>query len=281
MVLNGHGIVLGDQLFKSIYYIKRFLEENPNELIFVTFQEEGQNALTLFAKRFLIEAIFSILGDLLITKKDTDSWFQVGSVTMGDLRKTKKRIFLTFNENISNVVYKPFLSKPNSKELSLKEYGIMNKSDFYMDRWFNTDNKDHLLSENIEFLKRKGGIRHKFLISQFILTIQPKFCNIFSRLVFIDLPSVGNFSRKLNKHDSQCKTVIQTFPEKNPLRFNIGNQTIWNYLFIHAPNFIFIKILFMLIMLWLLCTKWIEYTYNHTMYCILHVRITLNRIKIY
>lgn len=79
--------------------VKDFVKRNSTEFVILRFQEEGKE-LTTNLKRFFVNRISELFGDMKIVKKDYDSWFRARSVKMGDIHKHNKNILILFRREI-------------------------------------------------------------------------------------------------------------------------------------------------------------------------------------
>lgn len=239
VVLSGHGIFRGSPLIETLFEIYQFLKEYPSEFLFVTFQEERENALNDFAKRFLQTMIVCLFQGRAITSRDKDSWFKLQTVTVGDYMQNNKNLFICFNGRIGfsggycpiqKDSRKPPTMADSSKVVSLSDKGIHLKYDFYRDKWFNTDDSDELLKQIDLFCEENKRKTDKMLITQFILTISKQPKKLVKKMFFEFIPTLGNINRNLNKDDRQI-TFIDERIDKG--LFNIGRICRFCFLNIH------------------------------------------------
>lgn len=167
--MNGHGVVRGDEMLKTLVYIKQFIDLNPSEFVFITFQEERQNATDEFAKRLFKQMILDMFEHNMITKNDANTWFKINSVDIGSIRQHRKNILVAFDSQFLNQLKLPY----KGQTVNIADKGIFFKNNFYRDKWHNTENVEDLFSKNLDYIEKMNSIRNDLIISQFILTIQP------------------------------------------------------------------------------------------------------------
>lgn len=215
LILNGHGIIRGDEMLKTLYYIKKFIIQNPSEFIILTFQEEKQNALNDFSKYIFKQIIFDFFENIMITKKDTEEWFEIPKVTIGDIQKNKKNVLISFDLSFlekTNHIYK-------NQKVHITEKGIFHKNKFFRDKWYDTENIEDLLSRNLEFLKETKKYKKDLIISQYVLTIQPKPLSLIKQFITFNAPTMKNLNMKMNENDN---FILYLLKEIQNNQFNIS-----------------------------------------------------------
>lgn len=79
-----------------ISQINTFLDENPSEFVIIQIQrerkidEEHQNTF--------MNAVIDLFKHKLVTKKDTDSWFDPAVLTLEEVSKSKKKVWILCDE---------------------------------------------------------------------------------------------------------------------------------------------------------------------------------------
>jgi hypothetical protein len=198
--------VRGGPLAEILFQIKKFIEIHPTEFLFITFQEEREHSLNLFASRILQTMIVELFQSITISSDDISKWFKIETVTMKDIREKKKNIFLCFNGRIGfSNGYTPLEPKQseNNKIIRLESLGVHNKNTYYIDKWHNTDEPELLFKKIEDHSKLNKDKKSKFVISQFILTISSQPKKLIKTIFFNHIPTIGNINRDLNKNDQQ------------------------------------------------------------------------------
>jgi hypothetical protein len=235
----------GEPLVEVLYEIRKFIDSHPSEFLFVTFQEERENALNPFAKRFLQMMIFWMFQDVSVKFEDMQSWFKIDEVTIGDYQDNKKNIFICFNGRIGfangfcpmeRVSEKEIKQKTEKKNVKLNTIGIHLKYDFYIDKWFNTDDPEKLLKEIDDHCKSFKDSTSKMLISQFVLTIPSNAKKLMKQVFFDYIPTLGNINRDLNRDDRQIKFIEKGINEN---KFNIGTKIYFQKFCFYKINLIY------------------------------------------
>lgn len=150
--------------------------QNPSEFIIVKLQEDD-NQLEGFCKNILCEYLLDLFGDRLILQEDKRSWFQVYSVTLGQIWQHKKNLLLLCRKEFFDDFTVEFngksLTSSEIAKLSLKERGIFDKERYLRDYWFGKDNAKDLLAEmDKSFLSTEKRL---FRVSQYIFSPSKKF----------------------------------------------------------------------------------------------------------
>jgi hypothetical protein len=150
LIVSSNNISRGQSLFPFLREIKKFIQENPKEFIIVKIKGEGTN-LRGFCNNIVADFIIKEFKDNLITKKDFDEWFEIETVTMGEIAKRNKQvIFLVpdnFFETFLNKMDKDMVENSEIARDSLMEKGIFPIAKFLRDEKFKTDDIHELLTE--------------------------------------------------------------------------------------------------------------------------------------
>lgn len=176
LILNSHKGSKGRSLFEVFKQIDNFLLQNTQEFLIVKLQED-EAELEGFCKNILAKYLLDVFGNRLILQDDKRGWFQVHSVTMGELRKRKKNLLLLcrkeFFDDFTVEINGKSLTSSDIAKLSLKEKGIFDKERYIKDYWFNKNNAKDLLKEmDKSFLFHE---RRVFRVSHYVFTPQKKF----------------------------------------------------------------------------------------------------------
>lgn len=246
VVINGHGILRGNQFSETLEQIKLFVSENPKEFIVIKMQQESYELNTL-AKHILIRKIEETIGDHLIKQVDIDWWFKIETVSMELLWEHKKNILLIFRKelfvNLNRSEYILKISNPRKhKELvgnkteemllnetkmfrkKLSEKGLHDKKYFIVDRWHDTDNPEHLVHAIDEFLEEKKEVKEKLTVSQVILTNQRNIWNHVKKFYKKGLISIEKLCNQLHQEELVSNYLIEGLYEK---KFDIGKDPIF------------------------------------------------------
>ena len=140
-VIVRHSIGVGPHI--SVYFnqIKKFLKETKHEFLFLKFREEFD--ITDSQREYFVDLILSNFGEYMITQKDMDSWFDLKTLTFGDLIKfsNKKRIFLTIEpiDDKRNVIKSYIEDKSLQKKYDkpASYYGFFYFQEFMHDEYYN------------------------------------------------------------------------------------------------------------------------------------------------
>ena len=167
-----HGILKGSSFPNIVEEIDNFLTENPREFIVVEiiFDPRKHN-MPAEQRHGCLQLLSSTFGER-ITKEDVESWFNLSTVTLGELEKKKKNIILLINDGMCNFSY-------NGTEYDFdnikNEFGCHDHGQFMKNKWHNTAHAGALLRSNETFLAEgnDGGCEEMFMNSQFVMTPQP------------------------------------------------------------------------------------------------------------
>jgi hypothetical protein len=126
------------------------VEKYPKEFLIVKLKGEGENLMG-FCNNIVAEYIFEEFGDYLVTKKDMEDWFDVETVTMGQIALRNKRLIIVvpdnFFEKFLNKIDKDLIENSEFAREYLMEKGIFPIAKFLRDEKFKTDDVKELLLE--------------------------------------------------------------------------------------------------------------------------------------
>jgi hypothetical protein len=87
-----HQMFKGEYLKDILSKINEFLNQNPKEFIIINFQEERK--ISAPQKEWILSEFPRLFGDRLILQSDKETWFNLRTVTMGQIFSHKKNILL-------------------------------------------------------------------------------------------------------------------------------------------------------------------------------------------
>lgn len=129
-----HGPHSGASYFRELIKVKKWIEDNPHEFLIIDARCEKK--ISQEQRNFLVHFLIEKFGKVLITKKDTETWFKVDKVTLGDLAANHPRRILLMVDNM----IKDFPSKTDA----LQVVDLLNRDDFIVSPWHNTGNVSKL-----------------------------------------------------------------------------------------------------------------------------------------
>lgn len=159
-----HGPHDGANYFKELSKISTFVAQNPQEFLIIDAKcerdiNEGQ-------RQYLINQYLRLFPDMLIGQNDIDTWANLETVTLGEIRKHwPKRIFLF----VDRWILTPWITNGNTSELSnmnrysvgeLKNLGFLNKNELTVSKWHNTGSSKklfNLIREDVERIDQNEG----------------------------------------------------------------------------------------------------------------------------
>ena len=154
-----HGPHSGADYFKEIIRVKHWLEDNPHEFLIV--DAKCEKKVSAEQRAAFIKFMSEKFAKYLITKADTDSWFQLEQVTVGDIQKHyPKRVLLLVDEMISG----------EDQDHSLARKGFIDRKDFIVSKWHNTGSVKKLFERIAEDIQQQVQVADKFVNLQLILT---------------------------------------------------------------------------------------------------------------
>jgi hypothetical protein len=201
-VVDQHGPIKGGDFLITFRDIRRFLEKYPDEFIIVNMQNIEQ--LPSKSLEFLIDNILSLLGNYLVTQNDMDEWFDMETVTMGDIFSRQKRILLFSWSSL-------WEGTKHSAE-DCRAMGIHLQSDCIVSRWHNTDKVDVMFQNNIADLQ-DWNIRNlhakKLFAIQIVLTIQGGWKNVMKYFCSLNFPTIYKLASKVIRNNNLLKFLSQ------------------------------------------------------------------------
>ena len=159
-----HGPHSGASYFKELLFVKQWVEDHPHEFLII--DAKCEKKINQLQKDYLMQYFIKKFGQYLITQEDVDTWFQVQSVTLGDIRKHfPKRVLLLVDEMI-------LCGKIDDKEFDydLGKYGFLSKQAFIVSNWHNTDSYRKLFAGILSDVETNKPNKSQFVNLQLILT---------------------------------------------------------------------------------------------------------------
>ncbi len=214
-IVTCHGIVKGGKLAGIVEEVNAFLRDNPNEFVIVEIKNEAP--MSSLEKHQVLHLIQSTFGERMITAADTQTWFQLKQVTMGEIRKRQKNVLALIHNSFS---YHHDGKSYNMKMVE-KEFSCFHNSTLLHDKWHNTTNPGELLDGNLTHLRRFSRYDRECIIcSQFVLTPQPPSNLLDTISLLFGLKSLQPI--KLVKQLYQEEDLLHSFIRDRPgLHWNI------------------------------------------------------------
>lgn len=154
-----HGPHSGGNYFQELVRVKQWLEDNPLEFLII--DAKCEKKVSPEQRQYLVQFLTDKFSKYLINKKDTQTWFRIEDVTLGDLRKyNPKRVLLL----VDNMILE------EDKEGTLAQTGFLNRDDFLVSDWHNTGNVQKLFTKINTYLDAVDPFKEKFMNLQVILT---------------------------------------------------------------------------------------------------------------
>lgn len=164
-----HGPHSGENYFRELIKVKNWIEDNPHEFLIIDARCEKK--ISQEQRNFLVHFLLEKFGKVLITKKDTETWFKVDRVTLGDLAKNHPRRVLLLVDSM----IKDFPGKSDSPQVQ----DLLYRDHFIVSPWHNTGNVTKLFEkvEKSSHTMYKDHPQH-FFNFQLILTPKGDLTNI-------------------------------------------------------------------------------------------------------
>lgn len=183
--------------------------------------QEDDHRLEGFCKNILCEYLLALFGRRLVLQEDKRSWFQVFSVTLGQIWSHRKNLLLLcrkeFFDDFTVELNGESLTSSEIAKLSLKEKGIFDKERYVRDFWFEKDNAKELLAEmDCSFLSCEKRL---FRVSHYIFTPSKKFNLSF----LIKPPTILELEKKqFLKDHLVARHLVQII--RSQVDLNVGRQ---------------------------------------------------------
>lgn len=154
-----HGPHSGADYFREVMRVKHWLEDNPHEFLII--DAKCEKKVSPEQRTALLKFMAEKFSKYLITKADTDSWFQIEHVTIGDIQKHyPKRVLLLVDDMVS----------AEDTDQSLAKKGFIDRKDFIVSKWHNTGSVKKLFERIAEDVQQQAQVVDKFVNLQLILT---------------------------------------------------------------------------------------------------------------
>lgn len=164
-----HGPHSGGNYFRELIKVKNWVEDNPHEFLIIDARCEKK--ISQEQRNFLVHFLLEKFGKVLITKKDTESWFRIDTVTLGELASHHpRRVLLLVDSMVKDCP--SATDGPNVEDL-------LDRDDFIVSPWHNTGSVTKLFDcvEKSALTMYKEHPRH-FTNFQMILTPKADLTNI-------------------------------------------------------------------------------------------------------
>lgn len=154
-----HGPHSGGNYFHELIKVKQWLEDNPYEFLII--DAKCEKRVSCEQRDFLMHFVRDKFGKHMITRKDTETWFNIETVTLGELRNyhPKRLLFLI-----------DYMILEDNKEEYLGNDGFLNKEKFLVSNWHNTGSPAKLFDKISKDLENSHNYPEKFVNLQLILS---------------------------------------------------------------------------------------------------------------
>ena len=171
-----HGILSGSPFPDIIHEIDNFLHDhNDGEFVIIDIQfDRNKHRLSSKQRFHLLEFVSHVFKDRLITHADATSWFDLTTVTLGDLLlDQKKNVLILLNDGMVNCGdFYHDGTRYDANTIALK-FGCHWNHRYLVNQWHNSSCPQTVLRKNESFLEKHGNCKNKFVISQLVLSPQP------------------------------------------------------------------------------------------------------------
>lgn len=158
-----HGPHSGANYFRELIKVKNWIEDNPHEFLIIDARCEKK--ISQEQRNFLVHFLLEKFGKVLITKKDTESWFRADKVTLGELAAHQPRRILLLVDNM----IKDFPSKTDTPNVE----DLLSRDDFIVSPWHNTGSVTKLF-ERVEKSSHSMYKDHPEHFYNFQMILTPK-----------------------------------------------------------------------------------------------------------
>mgnify|MGYP003609895005 CR=1 FL=1 len=205
LLIDQHGPLTGGNLWTHIIEIKEFCLQHEHEIVIVKFQNESP--ISKRTKELTIKKVSGILGDLLVSLEDLESWFNLSTVTFGDMWSRPKRIIFLSRGTL--------YSSCEEEALNFTKHGILSVDSHKVSKWHDVNNVSELFRRNLEGVETRPAGR--LFVSQFILSIERDIKSIVKTIMKFQVPTIISFAHGLLKN-YRIRTFLVENLHKN---FNI------------------------------------------------------------
>ena len=197
VVYDFHGPIRGGKFVENLHQIKHFLQDNFSEFVVVYLQPENQ--LPSEAKRRLVDDFDQIFGELLVRLEDVQTWFDVSTVTLGQIWKTRRRLLVLSSDGL-------FVSG-EMEQAQVRRKGIQRSRDHCVNIWHDVNHVDQLLAKNVAAVQERD--RGKLWVAQVVLTPESEVSAYVRHFFKGTLPTISSLVRRLFKGSRVQRFLIE------------------------------------------------------------------------
>jgi hypothetical protein len=206
-----HGILNGSPFPDIIHEMDNFLRDRDDgEFVIIDIQfDRNKHRLSSQQRFHLLEFVSHVFKDRLITHADATSWFDLKTVTLGELLlDQKKNVLILLNDGMVNCGDFYHDGTRYDANTIAKQFGCHWNHRYLVNQWHNSACPQTVLQKNESFLEKHGNCKNKFVISQLVLSpLPPKvrtwllFTCLFSYIHFVTSERANEFQ---NIVDALC-----------------------------------------------------------------------------
>ena len=150
LIVSSNNVSRGQGLFSSLLQLKSFLENYQDEFIILKIRGEGEN-LEGFCNNIVADFVTKTFDKWLLTSQDAEDWFDIETLTIGDIRCRSKRLLVVTNdkffETYLNKLDKDYFENSEMARENLIKKGIFPLAKFLRDEKYKSDDAQNLLVE--------------------------------------------------------------------------------------------------------------------------------------
>lgn len=215
-----HGPHSGSNYFRELIKVKNWVEDNPYE--FLILDARCEKKVSQEQRDHLVQFLLEKFGKVMITKEDTNTWFKVGEVSLGDLLKNHpRRVLLLVDGMIKD---SPAITdSPKVKDL-------LHRDDFLNSPWHNTASIKKLFTgvekDAYDMIVNKPNC---FFNHQLILTPKTKLTHITKYCICMDRGRIDQ-KQYLLFQEKKVQNFIREFGAQSKVnQFNFLMMDFINY----------------------------------------------------
>jgi hypothetical protein len=230
--LDVHGKQKGNSFFITLLEIQQFIDENPKEFIYIEISEGKDSPLTEIQRNLLKEVIVFLFSTKLINESDCKTWFNIKTVTMGDIWQNQKQVLMFLSPKL---IKDRFISceKLTKKNQKLQNYqikktensklGMHLKNDFIKDISVKTTDRKELFFKNMNKLDLPKSVL-LLVENQFLIKGRMKkneLYNSFKNFIKNTIKGTTELCHELLKNDEIIDLLLKFCKKKS---LNIGKE---------------------------------------------------------
>jgi hypothetical protein len=191
--------------------IKAFLQEYPEEVIFIDLIYEYGRDLDDHHKAWIYRRCVQAFGYNLVNQSDKDTWCKIDKVTLPEMIDRNKNVWLLVEDPLRTMDDGTIME-------AWRAPGYIPRTESWFSEWYNSQSVEKTFNKNLEHASTMGS-RDTFKGTSITITPSGSCCYVFCSILGCKSLRVDNVTSKFHKND-----LVHYFSKKNK-----GAGSYWNF----------------------------------------------------